>query len=281
MRNLAAVGLAWARALGAQLHYRMLLLTVAPFVAALAIWSVIMWFGLQWLIDWLQAWFTEHNYFSNVGELLAMFGLLAFKAMVVPFIAMWLLLPLMIFTALFCMALFAMPAIARHVGQRHFPLLEKRRGGSLFGSIGYSLYSFLIFAGLWLLSLPLTLLPPVGMLLQPLLWGWLTYRVIVYDALADYADAEERRSIIELHRWPLLVIGTIAGLFGAAPGMLWLGGVLSVLFLPVLAGFSIWLYVVVFVFTGLWFQHYCLSALNQLRTGREQSMRVIEPDEFD
>ena len=278
MRNLAAVGVAWGRAVAAQLHYRMLLLTFAPFMAALVIWSVIMWFGLQWLIDRVQEWFVAHNQFQTAGEILGMFGLLTFKTMVVPFVAMWLLLPLMIFTSLFCIGLFAMPAISRHVGQRHYPALEKRHGGTLFGSVGYSLYSFLIFAFLWLLTLPLTLFPPLSMVLQPLLWGWLTYRVIVYDALSDYADADERRELVHQHRWSLLIIGTVAGLFGAAPGMLWLGGVLSVLFLPVMAGFSIWLYVLVFVFSGLWFQHYCLAALRDLRGSREREMQVLHQE---
>jgi arginine exporter protein ArgO len=59
----------------------------------------------------------------------------------------------------------------------------------------------------------------------------------------------------------LLLIGAIAGTMGAAPTLLWLGGALSVIFFPLLAAGAIWLYVLVFVFTGLWFQHYCLEAL--------------------
>jgi len=49
------------------------------------------------------------------------------------------------------------------------------------------------------------------------------------------------------------------------PGMLWMGGVMSVVFFPFLAGFAIWLYVLIFIFTGLWFQYYCLEALAALR----------------
>jgi hypothetical protein len=39
-----------------------------------------------------------------------------------------------------------------------------------------------------------------------------------------------------------------------------------IVFFPVFAGMSIWLYVFVFVFTGLWFQYYCLEALQKHRT---------------
>jgi hypothetical protein len=28
---------------------------------------------------------------------------------------------------------------------------------------------------------------------------------------------------------------------------------------------SIWLYLIIFIFTGLWFQYYCLQALAELR----------------
>ncbi|MBC3884472.1 EI24 domain-containing protein [Undibacterium griseum] len=267
--NFAAVGIAWGRAVAAQLHIRMLLLTFAPFLAALLIWSVAMWFGLQAMIDYIQQWFAAHNSFQTAGDVLGMLGLFAFKAMVVPLVAMWLLLPLMVFTALLCIGLFAMPAISRHVGIRHYPQLEQRQGGSLLGSLGYSLMSFMIFAVLWLLTLPLTLFPLASLVIQPLLWGWLTYRVMAYDALSAHADREERIALIRQHRGALLLMGTIAGLFGAAPGLLWLGGVLSVMFLPVLAGLAIWLYVLVFVFTGLWFQHYCLAALAKMRVRTE------------
>ena len=88
---------------------------------------------------------------------------------------------------------------------------------------------------------------------------------MAYDALAEHADRDEWRRLVRRHRWPLLAIGAITGAMGAAPTLLWLGGALSVIFFPILAGGAIWLYVLVFVFTGLWFEHYCLAALAQQR----------------
>jgi hypothetical protein len=38
-----------------------------------------------------------------------------------------------------------------------------------------------------------------------------------------------------------------------------------VVFFPFLAAASIWLYVLIFIFTGLWFEYYCLEALARLR----------------
>jgi hypothetical protein len=133
------------------------------------------------------------------------------------------------------------------------------------GTLWISAYSFLIFALLWIVTLPLSVIPPLTFVVQPALWGWLTYRVMAYDALAEHASKEEFGEIIRIHRWPLLWIGAIAGAMGAAPTLLWLGGALSVIFFPILAAGAIWLYVLVFVFSGLWFEHYCLEALARQR----------------
>jgi hypothetical protein len=257
--------IAFGRALLSQLHLRMLLLTVMPFVLSVALWGALLYFGLQSMIDWLQAYFTDNGGFAISGNVLAWIGLGTMKTVVVPLLAMWVLLPLMILTALVFVGTMAMPIIVRHVGTRHYPDLEKRKGGSLWGSLWVALWSFLVFAVLWIITLPLSLFPPLTFVVQPVLWGWLTYHVMAYDALADHASAQESREILREHRWPLLLIGAITGAMGAAPTLLWLGGALSVVLFPLLAAGAIWLYVLVFVFTGLWFEHYCLEALARKR----------------
>jgi hypothetical protein len=255
----------FARALYSQLHIRMLLLTILPFVIALVLWGGLLWLVLQPLIDLLQGWFSSYDLFHSAGELLESMGLGAVKTILVPLMAMWLLLPLMILTALLLTGVMAMPAIARHVGRRSFPQLEQRHGGSLWGGLWVSVSSFAAFIVVWLLTLPLNLIPVFALCVQPLLWGWLAYRVMAYDALADYADANERRTILQKRRWSLLTIGVATGALGTAPGLLWLGGVMSVIFFPILAAVAIWLYLLIFVFSGLWFQHYCLAELAALR----------------
>jgi hypothetical protein len=255
----------FGRALLSQLHFRMLLLTIWPFLLSLLLWGVVLWLGLQPMIDWLHAWFADNNLFQSAASVLGWFGLGAVKTVLVPLIAMWLLLPLMVVTALIFVGMIAMPAVVKHVSNRHYPQLARLRGGSLAGSLSMSLGSFLIFAVMWLVTLPLNAVPLLAFVVQPALWGWLTYRVMAYDALADHASAEERRVLMRTHRWPLLAIGIAAGAMGAAPTLLWLGGALSVILFPLLAGVSIWLYVLVFVFSGLWFQHYLLEALQRQR----------------
>ena len=272
-----SVLVAFGRALLSQLHFRMLMLTVMPFLLSILIWGIALWIGLQPMIDWLQAYFSANDGFRVAGNILGSFGLDALKTVMVPLLALWLLLPLMILTALMFVGALAMPTITKHVSSRDYPELEQRRGGSLWGSLWISASSFMVFIVLWIVTLPLNLIPPMAFIVQPLLWGWLTYRVIAYDALAEHATEQERKDIMRIHRWPFLMIGAIAGAMGAAPTLLWLGGALAFILFPLLAGVSIWLYVLVFVFCGLWFQHYCLDALAKYRTGRTNVVIASTP----
>jgi hypothetical protein len=261
-----AVLTAYGRALRSQFSGRMLLLSLVPLLLSLALWGGLLWLWLQPLLDWLHALFSDYGGFQASGSVLASLGLGMLKAMVVPLVAMLLLLPLMIATSLLFMGVAAMPAIARHVGRRQFPELELKHGGSLAGSLLVNFSGILVFALLWLVTLPLYVLPPLAVLVQALLWGWLTARVMSYDALADYASVDERRTLARRLRWPLLAIGTVSGLAGALPGIAWIGGALmSFVLFPFLAALSLWLYLLIFIFTGLWFQYYCLQALSDLR----------------
>lgn len=261
-----AVLSSYRRALRAQFSRKMLLLSAAPLFMSVLLWGVALYFGAQPLIDTVQAIFTENGWFASGSGLMRSMGLGMVQTLVVPLVALLLLLPLMICTSLLFMGVAAMPAIGRHVGMRDYPDLEKKHGGSILGSVLVNLSAVLVFVLLWLATLPLYFFPPLALLVHALLWGALTARVMSYDALADYASADELKSVRQRHRRALLVIGTISGAAGALPGIAWIGGaLLSVVLFPLLALLSLWLYLAIFIFTGLWFQYYCLQALAALR----------------
>ncbi len=262
------IAVAYGRALRSQFSRRMLLLSVVPLLLSLALWGGLLYAGMQPLLDSLTGLFHDYDLFKTSGSVLASLGLGFLKTLVVPLVAMLVLLPLMIVTSLLFIGVGAMPAIARHVSRVQFPDLERREGGSFLGSLGVNLSGIVVFALLWLVTLPLYALAPLALLVQAVLWGWLTARVMSYDALSIHASREERLAIVAARRRQLLLIGTISGLLGALPGVVWIGGALiSVVLFPVLAVLSIWLYLVIFIFTGLWFQYYCLQALADLRAG--------------
>lgn len=268
MRMMRPIAIAYGRALRSQFSRRMLLLSVVPLLLSLALWGGLLYAGMQPLLDWLTDLFYQYDLFKTSGSLLAGLGLGFLKTLAVPLVAMLVLLPLMIITSLLFIGVGAMPAIARHVSRIQFPQLARKEGGSFLGSLGVNLSGILAFALLWVVTLPLYALAPLALLVQAVLWGWLTARVMSYDALSIHASREERQAIVAARKRPLLLIGTISGLLGALPGVAWIGGALiSVVLFPVLAVLSIWLYLVIFIFTGLWFQYYCLQALADLRAG--------------
>jgi hypothetical protein len=257
---------AYTRALRSQMSGKMLLLSAIPFVLSLLLWGTLLYLGFEPLNDAIRSLFEHYGGFQTSGSVLATFGMGALKTIVVPLIGMLLLLPLMIVTSLLFMGVAAMPAIVRHVSARQFPQLEQKHGGSFAGSIKTNLGGLLMFVPLWLLTLPLYVIPPLAVLAQVVLWGWLTSHVMSYDALADHASADERAALMRAHRRHLTLIGIISGAAGALPGIVWIGGtLLSVLLFPFLAVISVWIYLLIFIFTGLWFQYYCLQALQDMR----------------
>ncbi len=275
-RRVNGIATAWARALRAQFSRRMLLLSLVPLLLSLLVWGAVLWFGLQPFLDWLQGIFAEYGWFGSSGGMLSTLGLGTLKVLVVPLMAIILLLPLMIGSALLFMGIVAMPAIERYVSRRQFPQLEQKEGGSFAGSVWMNLTSVIVFAGLWLVTVPLYAVPPLAVLVQAALWGWVTSRVMSYDALAAHASLEERKALMHALRWPLLGIGMVSGVLGAMPGIAWMGGaVLSVVLFPFLAIVSAWLYVLIFLFTGLWFQYYCLQSLENLRAAQGAARAAV------
>ena len=191
------------------------------------------------------------------------------RAVLAPVIVVMLSLPVVVVVSVLLVGLLMTPAIVNLVAGRRFPQLERRHGSGWMASLWVSLSSTVLALVLLLLSVPLWLVPPLILLLPPLIWGWLTYRVMSHDALAEHADASERRELLRQHRLPLLAIGVVAGYLGAAPSLLWALNALTIVLAPMLIPLSVWLYTLVFAFSALWFVHYCLAQLQQMRSATQ------------
>jgi hypothetical protein len=189
----------------------------------------------------------------------------AVHALIAPLIVVALAVPGVVIASLLLVAWLATPAMVDLVAARRFPLLERKRGGGWFGSLVWSLLCTVAALAALILSIPLWFVPPLVLLLPPLIWGWLTYRVFAYDVLAAHASADERRRVLHAQRWPLLAIGIVSGYLGAAPSLLWAASAATLIFAPVLVVVSVWLYTLVFIFSACWFAHFALAALNSLR----------------
>lgn len=270
---------AFMRALGHVLLPRVLGMTLLPLLAmTLAALGLGYFFwggaveamraGLQgWsLVAWLDA-------RLQIGWPGGLAGLLA------PLLVVVLATPVIALTSLVLVSLLLTPALTRLVAERRFPQLARQRGASLATSLAWSAGSLLLALLALVVSLPLWLIPPLVLVLPPLIWGWLTYRVMSFDALAEHASAAERVAILRQHRAPLLLIGIVSGYLGAAPSLVWASGLVFAALFALLVPLAIWIYTFVFVFSSLWFAHYCLEALRQLRAGPPQppSASVLPP----
>jgi hypothetical protein len=187
------------------------------------------------------------------------------KSAIAPLIVVFLATPVIVVVSLMAVALLMSPSMLGLVAERRFATLAKKHGGSMIGGLFASLGATLIALLVLVVSLPLWFVPPLVLVLPPLIWGWLTYRVMSYDMLAEHASADERRALLREHRLPLLGMGVLTGYLGAAPSLLWASGVLFVALAPMLVPVAIWIYTLVFAFSALWFAHYLLTALAALR----------------
>ena len=247
------------------LHPKLVLLSLLPLLIGVALAL-----GLGWLY-WEAAVASVRATLENwqlVDAALKWVEALAggsFRTVLAPLIVVGLAAPLIAVLAVLLVAWLMTPAIVKLVASRRFAQLERKHGagmvGSLFTTLGCTVLALLAL----LVSLPLWFIPPLVLVLPPLIWGWLNYRVMSYDVLSAHASADERRTLMRVHRLPLLGIGVFSGLLGAAPSLLWAASALTLVFAPLLVAVSVWLYTLVFGFSALWFTHYGLAALAALR----------------
>jgi hypothetical protein len=222
------------------LHPRMIWLMVWPLVIALGVW------GTLAIVFWAQialaiaAWMQQGLAYAPLigGWDFTTATLFLAKVMILV-----MLVPLIQLTALLILSVFGMPSMVEHVASRSYPQLERRKGGSLAGSVWNSGVGLLGLVGLGLASIPLWVFPPLWPLIPVVIVAWVNQRVLRYDALAEHASADEMRRLFS-RQW--------GGLYG-------MGLILALLaYIPILGFFAP-------VLLGVSFIHYLLAALQEER----------------
>lgn len=142
-------------------------------------------------------------------------------------------------------AIVVMPLLLSHLAAIDYPDVARMGSDSFVASTWNSVWAAILFILGWLLTLPLWLIPGLGLIL-PLFWmAWLNRRTFAYDALSIHAVPEEWRELRRQHGLPLLGLGLLMAVLTHVP---FVG-----LFAPSLA--------------ALVYIHYCLEALRQARKG--------------
>jgi len=237
--------LAFGRALRSLGRREILWHMVWPSVVALLLWGGITIYSWSAVVDgiitWMRGW-------PIVGDWLTASQVATATALVLVKLAVALMLvPLVYVTAALLVAVIALPLMLERVAVYDYADLEQRRGGSNAGSAWNGIVAGVLFMLGLLVTLPLWLIPGVGLVATVALTGWLNQRAFGYDALMLHADRSELARLPRLLRQPMLLLGGACALLAYVP------------FVNFLAP----------AFCGLAFVHFMLESLRRERATRD------------
>ena len=254
-------------------HPRIVWLSIRPFAITGLLWLVILWFSWTPMLDFTKQLITESWLTQWLADLIVKIGWDGFRGVLSPYLALVVLMPLLVVSLLMIVSLTTTDAVLGHVSRQNtYREMESLQGGSLLGSVWLTIWA----TGLCLLGMLITLpfwwIPPLFAFIPPIIWGWLTARLMSYDVLALHASSVERSHLMRLHRWQLLGMGIGVGLLGAVPTFFWFSSIFMLVMFPFVSIFMLWVYSLVFIFAALWFSHYLLFALKQHRQLQGESI---------
>ncbi|QWD27461.1 EI24 domain-containing protein [Polynucleobacter paneuropaeus] len=273
---------AFGLALVGAMHPRMLWLSLRPFFIISVFWGCLIWLTWTPSLAMLSSFLTNSIFTNWIQDGLIWAGFDNARAWIAPFFFVMMIIPLIAISLLVLIAFTTVPAIVNSLcKQSLYSDLQSKRGGSLIGSLFYTFWSAFICLVLVMLTLPVWWIPPLFAILPPLFWGWLTMRLMSYDVLAGHASSEERDILIQQNRWSLLVMGIACGMLGAVPTFFWATSALALVLFPIVSFVALWIYSLIFVFAGLWFSHFLLEALQNLRKDELSKSLVVETRVID
>lgn len=240
------VSQAFWRALRSQMHPRMILALLLPFMAIMLLAIVLLWVGWTPLTEWLGEELAQSPVPGMVDPVIGATAFLALKAWLIPVAAVFILLPLAGIAGLAVAAVWVMPLVLRHVGKRDYPDVDPRGKHASAISVWNAIWVSTLFVLGWIITLPLWLIPPMGLILTLFWWTFAFTRMMRVDAIVDHASAPERRLLLRDRSSGYWLLGLGCALLNLIPPA-WV-------FLP--------------VFSGLVYAHYSLEALRQLRRDR-------------
>ncbi len=248
---------AFLRALASQMHPKMLGLLVLPFAMALVFWILVVWWVWDPLNDWLRDALFGAARNGLVAGWIDATGVSGWGAWLSALVALLLLAPLMFVAALIAVSVVAMPIVNRHLSVSTYRDLGRKGGWSVAQSLWVGVSGFVVFALGYALTMPLWLIPLLGLLVPWLWWSWLTARIMRFDSLVEHADESERDAIIGRHRREYLALALL---------------VTSLNYVPPL-------FLVTPVLSALAFGHFSLTALRQHRAQRQGPDPLISDHE--
>jgi len=256
---------AFWRAAAYCLRPRIIIFSLAPLLLMIAATVLLGNFFWEPALEAVRGLLDSTAMLRNVWEWLARAGMGPAKTVLAHLLVIFGITPLIVMVSLLLVTLLMTPMMVQLVARRRFPDLQALGDSGFVKGLLWSLASLGLALVAMVVTIPLWLIPPLVFVLPPLIWGWLTYRVMAFDVLAIHATTEERQLLFSEHRLRLLAMGIFCGYMGAAPSIVWVSGPVVATMFVILVPLAVWIYTLVFIFSSLWFAHYCLAALRQLR----------------
>lgn len=238
-----AVAQAFVRALRSQIHPSMIFALFLPVIVTLILAILLLWVGFTPLSQWMAVQFDQSSVALYLDPVVGTAALLWLKAWLVPFLAIFMLLPLAGIIGLAVTAVWIMPWVLSHLSRHHYSDVKAQGRHATVISVWNALWVSVVFVLGWFVTLPLWLIPPLGLVLSVFWWAFAFTKMMRVDALVDHALPQERQLIWRQRHKGFWVIGLICALINLFPPA-WV-------FLP--------------VFSGLVFAHYSFEALRQIR----------------
>ncbi len=264
------------RAVAYCLHPKVLFLSLLPLVVAGVVTLGAGYVFWESAVASVRATLNHWELVNSMLEWISSMLGAGFRTGIASLIVIALSIPVVVAFTLVLVGLWVTPAVVSMVSRRRFPSLERRHGGSWWlgalASLGWTVAAMVMVV----ITLPFWLVPGLALVLPPLIWGWLTAKVMGFDALAEHASQLEREAILRAHRFPLLIMGIVCGFVCGVPSMIWTLSMQLIIFAPFVMVPVIWLYTLIFTFSALWFAHYGLAVLAELRQA-ESAMRAVQP----
>ncbi|RYF45359.1 MAG: hypothetical protein EOO27_41545, partial [Comamonadaceae bacterium] len=182
---LAGMGLlldSFWRAAAYCLRPRVIALSILPLLVMLGLALGLGYFYWDAAVHGMRGVLEASAWLTSFWSWLQGWGLGDVTEVVAPLMVVLAAAPVLVVLSLLLVAVLMTPALVALVADRRFPTLERKKGGSFVASIAWSLGSTMLALIALVVSVPLWLVPPLVLILPPLIWGWLTYRVMVFDA---------------------------------------------------------------------------------------------------
>jgi hypothetical protein len=179
------------------------LLPLAMLLVLTLSWGYFYWQPTQ---DWVSEFLSSWQVMQSMMDWMQSHGAGDLQGVLVPLVVIFSVTPILVVMSLLAVSLMMGPALVSLVVQRRFAHLAMKHGGSVVNSIVWTLVSTFAAMAAMVISLPLWVVPPLMFIVPPIIWGWLSYRVMVFDALVAHASRDERIAIGQKHRLPLLLI---------------------------------------------------------------------------